>query len=397
MSAERIRELEHIIACHQTAAATAREDIARLQAFVESRGLWDEFRAFGVKQMREWQATASEALAAKMSAAKAQTAVSNSTDLFKALTNFMGVLAAYSHMGPHDSVTLEVGDTVFRAFERVLDETHMGSRRLVPPKPAGDFTIEWNGAAGRVVIRKRAEAKECPGCARPGVMHTCAAQYGKQSTCHHGYWRNCPYCPSQNDERRSVPAPPGTMPKRDTTPVTVTDLPPHIRRHAVTLDTLSPAARAHLVERAGRLFIRHADVFAEQVPPEETKPPARAHLKGCVLDTDHKEGCYVPFVRREAKVREESPGFVQGLQFDPPVSEAQANAAMDALKAAKPHALSPRQALGEALACVERAVSLMGAVTVHLPGTPQRHRAESAHGHLCSARSWLRSIYEDES
>lgn len=97
----------------------------------------------------------------------------------------------------------------------------------------------------------------------------------------------------------------------------------------------------------------NAPCNGQLIPPEETKPPACAHLKECVLDADHPEGCYVPFkpltcphdnvgcgtkricevCKGETKRRApDGGGFVQGLTFDPPVSMKQAEAAMDAIK-----------------------------------------------------------------
>lgn len=95
------------------------------------------------------------------------------TDLFKALNNFMAVLAAYAPGSHREDVVLEVGDAAFRAFERALDDSHMMSRGLVPEKPSGPCNIAWYSECGRVVIRKRAaqknqtrqEATTCAGCA----------------------------------------------------------------------------------------------------------------------------------------------------------------------------------------------------------------------------------------
>lgn len=96
-------------------------------------------------------------------------------------------------------------------------------------------------------------------------------------------------------------------------------------------------------------------------PPEETKPPARAHLKGCVLDTDHKEGCVVPLWFTDA----------EPFMF----------------KGAAPSALSPRQALGEALACVERARDLFLGVAAD-PTVDKDVRLAALNGYQSAMNAW---------
>lgn len=58
--------------------------------------------------------------------------------------------------------------------------------------------------------------------------------------------------------------------------------------------------------------------------------------------------------------------------------------------------LSPRQALGEALACVERARSLLGAATAHIPDPVRRDRSANAYQWLVNAATSIRNAYEPE-
>lgn len=113
------------------------------------------------------------------------------------------------------------------------------------------------------------------------------------------------------------------------------------------------------------------------VPPEETKPPARAHLKGCILDTDHKEGCYVPC---GAEPKQPEPTVFVGTRT--PEGEPWNG------RYVKASTLSPRQALGEALACVGRARSLVEGIPL---STPNRHHALSE---VDRARAEVYALYE---
>lgn len=74
-------------------------------------------------------------------------------------------------------------------------------------------------------------------------------------------------------------------------------------------------------------FLKHLTCFTH-VEETTQKPPARAHLKGCVLDTTHGGDC-LKYERQDPVTGNVVP------------------------------TLSPRQALGEALACVERARDLL--------------------------------------
>lgn len=157
-------------------------------------------------------------------------------------------------------------------------------------------------------------------------------------------------------------------------PVHVTDLPKDgfipVKNMMVAMSALSPYARERVEERGGALFIRHADLYGKPektdalqnvytccaalvgqhephcpnrtspaVPPEAPKPTARAHLNGCTLEGSHTGGCLV-----------ESRGGVRQSDGQPSVPTTRESTA-----------LSPRQALGEALACLKRASELLSA------------------------------------
>lgn len=281
--------------------------------------------------------------------------MSDRTDLFKALNHFMAVLAAYAPGSHCEDVVLEVGDTAFRALERLAAPFSPDGASI-----AAEFSY-WT-QAGRVVIRERVEAPKtparCPGCQRPGVMHTCPEQYGKQSTCAHGYWRGCyvPSCPAAAEKTDHLVTP-IVKPccERDT------DGDGNCDRHRTVISASAnqdqkrqEPTRCNYANEAGECrsepwsngwCMYHQHVGASYAnPPEETKPPARAHLKGCALDTDHSGICRWPGCPwPDAKEQER----LEALLLNAPEP--------------KSPALSPRQALGEALACLKRASDLLAA------------------------------------
>lgn len=206
-----------------------------------------------------------------------QDAASN-TDLFKALDNFMATLAAFAPGSHREDVVLEVGDAAFRAIEQSLYDKYHCSSRPIPEKPSGSFNIEWNGEAGRVVIRKRQPSRD-----------EREAQLEREKASAH----------------ENVPAPPGTMPKA------------------------APCPHGNVGCGVTRVC---------EVCKRETKAPSQPKPDGPTI--------------------------------------------------------SPRQALGEALACVERAVALMGYTTVHLSGGADRAQAIAAHDRLVGAKISLSQLYE---
>lgn len=199
------------------------------------------------------------------------------------------------------------------------------------------------------------------------------------------------------DTYENVPAPPGTMPKQEPLKCAWCRRNPAIASFSragtaspICAECVWPASRGKPVLGNPPAWLDEPDDYVPQptraeaermmsdlsgvnsvcrgTPPEETKPPARAHLKGCVLDTDHKEVCYVPFAR-------DTHGATPAPEPKSP-------------------ALSPRQALGEALACVERAQSLIGGMlAAEAPNSVHAH-AVRAGVLLIDVQPELRRAYE---
>lgn len=308
------------------------------------------------------------------------------SDLLKALNNFMAALYANDPlMVREEYVTLEVGDVAFRAFERALDDRHMSGRRLVPEKPSGTFTIEWHTEAGRVVIRKReAQPRRCCAWDTDGdgecPKHPMSGPFAKAMA-----------------ERAAREA--QLEREKADRPVHVTDLPKDdfmpVKDMMVALSALSPCARERVEDRGGALFIRHDDLYgapktvdaamqaapanfqpparrcphdfgAPTATPEESKPTDRPHLKGCTMDTTHDGPC-MPSKPTDAQMKERG----------------------EWLESRDAPSLSPRQALGEALACVERARDLLQMVVTSDLGriSPEAHFA-SLHAYNSTRNAW---------
>ena len=288
--------------------------------------------------------------------------MSDRTDLFKALNHFMVMLNVHVPSGEAD-VEMVVGDTAFRALSDAMDAApHMAAKFY------GDkFVLKV--PSDRVVIRKRPAKTEAFPCGfRSPEGYACMKHEG------HAFEHVVGDAASEETKvsgdlktysaRQSRKA--QLEREKADRPVHVTDLPKDdlvpAKSMMVSLAALGAHARACVEERGGALFIRHADLYAPPVP-EETKPPARAHLKGCVLDKNHPSDCYVAVAQ-----------FVE--LFNPPPT------------------LSPRQALGEALACVERAQSLIGGMlAAEAPNSVHAH-AVRAGVLLIDVQPELRRAYE---
>lgn len=149
--------------------------------------------------------------------------------------------------------------------------------------------------------------------------------------------RTCPYGVA------GCPESPCSVCKSNASSVRAALKEPKTRPDPISTPPVTPETQAWLDARAaddakleGVNSVARGEPSAYRAMDGSFQPPARAHLKGCVLDTTHEGACY-------------GPSLLAGL----------AGLKEPKTRAEPTFGVSPRQALGEALACVERARDLL--------------------------------------
>lgn len=260
--------------------------------------------------------------------------MSDRTDLFKALASFVSALASCAPADHRDDMTLEVGDAAFRALSDAMDAApHMAAKFM------GDkFVLKTT--CGRVVIRKRAEPAACWVCgkAAPAAMRL---ETKDGTVIVHHFCSEAGVVRARHESREAAAKQDRKRQEQAPTTIPTPPMPQEVRDYIDAIAALD-------AKQTG------INSVVRGTPPEETTPPARAHLKGCVLDTDHGGYCDPRHPRSDY----EKPESTVFAKMDNLAAKVGAACAVKLDPELKPPSLSPRQALGEALACVERARDL---------------------------------------